>query len=122
MAVRRRLVDEVKPDPALEKSFVFSGKPLPPEAAPPITEPLTAPEVKDAVTPEDKETMLPEAKAQGSTVIARAPLTTRVRADFGAALKRASLERQLNGVFPQTVQDILEAALEPWLRNNGYLP
>ena len=49
------------------------------------------------------------------------PLTTRVRADFAAALKRASLERQLDGVIPNTLQDILEEALEPWLRSNGYL-
>ena len=77
---------------------------------------------EDAASPEAKETALPEAKGQGSAAIARAPLTTRVRADFAAALKRASLERQLKGVFPQTVQDILEAALEPWLRSNGYLP
>jgi hypothetical protein len=50
------------------------------------------------------------------------PLTTRVRADFGAALKRASLERQLSGQYPNTVQDILEDALGPWLRANGYVP
>jgi hypothetical protein len=49
------------------------------------------------------------------------PLTTRVRSDFASALKRASLERQLSGVTPNTLQDILEQALEPWLRSNGYL-
>ena len=68
-----------------------------------------------------KEIAPPESKAQ-SAAVARSPLTTRVRADFAAALKRASLERQLKGVFPQTLQDILEEALEPWLRSNGYLP
>jgi hypothetical protein len=121
MAVRRRLVDEVKPDPALEKNFVFSRKPQPPEAAPQSMEPAAAPVDKETSSSEAKETAPPQAKAQTSAAIARTPLTTRVRADFGAALKRASLERQLNGVFPQTVQDILEAALEPWLRGNGYL-
>ena len=44
-----------------------------------------------------------------------------MRSDFAAALKRASLERQLEGVEPNTLQDILEQAVEPWLRNNGYL-
>ena len=53
---------------------------------------------------------------------ARAPLTTRIRADFAAALKRASLERQLSGTTPNTLQEMLEEALEPWLRGNGYLP
>lgn len=51
----------------------------------------------------------------------KAALNTRVRADFAAAVKRASLERQLRDEYPNTVQDILEEALEPWLRKNGYL-
>jgi len=51
----------------------------------------------------------------------RVPISTRVRADFAAALKRASLERQLNAVEPNTLQDILEEAIEPWLKSNGYL-
>ncbi len=58
-------------------------------------------------------------------MIARAPLTTRVRADFAAALKRASLERQLKGVFPQTVQDILEdgpGAVAPQQRLSAVKP
>jgi hypothetical protein len=54
--------------------------------------------------------------------VSRVPLTTRVRADYGAALKRASLERQLSGQAPNTVQEILEEALGPWLRANGYVP
>ena len=35
--------------------------------------------------------------------------------DFAKALKRASLERQLKGLEPNTLQDILEEAIEPWL-------
>jgi hypothetical protein len=50
------------------------------------------------------------------------PLSTRIRTDFAVALKRASLERQLNGPEPCTLRDILEEAIEPWLRSNGYLP
>lgn len=52
----------------------------------------------------------------------RSPLTTRLRADYAAALKRASLERQLHGETPSQVQDILEEALGPWLKAHGYLP
>ena len=54
-------------------------------------------------------------------VIARSPISTRIRADFAAGLKRASLERQLKGIEPSTLQDILEEAIEPWLKSNGYL-
>ena len=52
---------------------------------------------------------------------ASAPISTRLRSDFVAALKRASLERQLQGTEPNTMRNILEDAIEPWLRTNGYL-
>ena len=52
----------------------------------------------------------------------RVPFSTRMRADLAASLKRASLERQLGGLHPHTVTDIFEAAIEPWLKANGYLP
>ncbi|MBA4068179.1 MAG: hypothetical protein C0501_31660 [Isosphaera sp.] len=52
----------------------------------------------------------------------RVPLTSRLRADYARALKRASLERELNRVEPFTVQEILEEALGPWLKAHGYLP
>jgi hypothetical protein len=58
---------------------------------------------------------------KGQPPVGRVPFTTRVRTDYSAALKRASLERQLAGRFPNTLQDILEEALEPWLRANGYI-
>jgi hypothetical protein len=51
----------------------------------------------------------------------RVPISTRMRSDFAAALKRASLERQLSGTEPNTLTDIFEQAIEPWLRSNGYL-
>lgn len=51
----------------------------------------------------------------------RSPLTTRLRADLAAALKRASLERQLAGQTPCEIQELLDAALEPWLKQHGYL-
>ena len=49
------------------------------------------------------------------------PISTRLRSDLVTALKRASLERQLQGTEPNTLRDILESAIEPWLRGNGYL-
>jgi hypothetical protein len=53
--------------------------------------------------------------------VARAPLSTRIRADYAAALKKASLERQLNNLAPNSLQGILEEAIEPWLKSNGYI-
>jgi cell pole-organizing protein PopZ len=99
MANRRSLTEGIKPpappvDSQLEKDFVYQNK------SPP------APAQK------------PSPLAQN---VSRMPISTRVRSDFASALKRASLERQLNGVSPNTLQDMLEAALEPWLKSNGYL-
>jgi hypothetical protein len=98
MSDRRSLVEGLKNTPPpiethREKEFVYGGKGKP--------------------SPEP---------AQPSPNVARVPISTRIRADFATALKRASLERQLNGVEPNTLQDILEQAIEPWLKSNGYLP
>jgi hypothetical protein len=52
---------------------------------------------------------------------ATAPVNGRLRADFVELLKKASLTRELEGIEPHTHRDILEQALEAWLRTNGYL-
>ncbi len=103
MADRRPLTDGLKPAPtpvdrAVEAAFVFGPK----TTAPVADEPSPAPPQPPPIV--------------------RSPLTTRVRADYAAALKRASLERQLSGTTPNTLQEILEEALEPWLKAHGYVP
>jgi hypothetical protein len=102
---RRSLVKGLTPiDRSVEEAFVFDQTNPPKPRTPPAP-------------------VAPETRAETSKPAAmnRLPLTTRVRGDIGAALKRASLERQLAGIEPNAVQDILDAALEPWLRSNGYL-
>lgn len=49
------------------------------------------------------------------------PLSTRQRPEIANALRRASLERKLNSTPSNSVQDIVEEALTPWLRDQGYL-
>jgi|GEM_PF-2890751 len=61
------------------------------------------------------------AKGTHAPSVSRVPFTTRLRTDYAEAIKRASLERQLSKTVPNTLQDILEEALEPWLQANGYL-
>lgn len=56
-----------------------------------------------------------------SASVARTPLSTRLRIDLAEALKRASLQRQLDKVEPSSVTEILEVAIEPWLKEHGYL-
>ena len=128
MAERRSLIEGLKPvpkvDPALEEQFVFNKKPQKPASTPrpdhdeAQPKPQPAP-VATLVQPHQSDPQ--REKTQPLSTIGRTPLTTRVRSDIASALKRASLERQLAGVQPNTLQDILEEALEPWLRTNGYL-
>lgn len=51
----------------------------------------------------------------------RVQLSTRIRDDYFKAIKRASLERQMDGIEPSSIVEIIEEAIEPWLRANGYL-
>jgi hypothetical protein len=103
MADRRTLVEGLKQSlPPLaphEANFVFGEKAASTEkskAAPPVSNPTGGP-------------------------VARVPISTKMRGDYAWALKRASLERQLAAIEPNTLQDILEEAVEPWLKTNGYL-
>ena len=104
MAERRPLTEGLKSstaDSGKEKEFVYGGKAPVSNEAPAVTAP-------------------PSVQTPKST-LARIPISTRMRTDFATALKRASLERQLSGMEPSALQDILEQAVEPWLRSNGYL-
>jgi hypothetical protein len=97
MVNRRSLTEGIKPPSSpvpqqVEKAFVYGEKPSAPEVARSTSQPL-----------------------------GKAPISTRIRGDFAAALKRASLQRQLDSVMPNTLQGILEEALEPWLKSNGYI-
>jgi hypothetical protein len=76
-----------------------------------------------AVDPEVAKKFIYGEKAPQPMVptVSRVPLSTRIRGDLFAALKRASLERQLSKTEPHTLIEILEQAVEPWLKSNGYL-
>jgi hypothetical protein len=93
----------------------------------PLTEGLKTPPHPVAVDPELERqfvhgTNTPAMPAPAAvSPSARVPISTRIRAEYAEALKRASLERQLNKVEPSTLQDILEQAIEPWLKSNGYI-
>ncbi len=83
-------------------------------------EPLDAGLVRKLVYASESSKPQPQ-PTQQTAVIDRVPLSTRMRGDFAKALKKASLERQLEGITPNTLQDILEEAVEPWLKSHGYL-
>lgn len=49
------------------------------------------------------------------------PLTTRLQPKTADALRRAYLEQKLQRRRPATQQEIVEAALQGWLRKEGFL-
>lgn len=111
MSNRRSLVEGLKStppvDPVVEQAFVRqtkteAGHTVAPQA------PVRATEGRDD-------------KARPELPLGRLALSMRIRTDYASALKRASLQRQLDGVDPYQIQDIVEDALEPWLRQHGYL-
>lgn len=119
MAERRSLIEglrEFSPeaDPVLAEEFINNGTPK--SAAQPKVR-RAAPPAAPAPAPREPE----EGKGQQTHQMGRAPLTIRFRAKFAKALKHASLERQMKGIEPYKLQDILEEVVEPWLRTNGYL-
>ena len=64
----------------------------------------------------------PKAMRSAASAAAGMSLNTRLHPDLCNALKRASLQRKLDGVEPNSLRDILEEAVTPWLRDKGYLP
>jgi hypothetical protein len=130
MAEQRRaliqgLADAEDIDPNLAEEFIYNQKPREParsssrrlEAKPqPAEETPAQPPLPSSVV----------AAAQVSTSspltgVGRVPVGARVRTELAAALKRASLERQLQGIQPNSVQDIIEESLELWLHKHGLL-
>ena len=70
------------------------------------------------------ETRTPKAKPKKPSrfqPVGLIPVTIRLKPEIAGALKRASLERELDGEEVFTQQDLVEQALAPWLRQVGFL-
>lgn len=83
------------------------------------SEAVLAPEM--LTTPRPMVTERPVAKPIGPHNLALVPLTTRLQPATSAALRRAYLERKLAGAVNATQQEIVEEALQSWLRSSGFL-
>jgi hypothetical protein len=137
-AKRMSLVESLKRDqdeidPVVERNFLKYGTAAPPLATVPVSppEPLLLPPAQPwASSPTESASpaaMGAEArpakppKPSRVSPVGLIPVTVRLRPEIAGALKRASLERQLSGEDFYTQQEIVEQALEPWLRKQGYL-
>ena len=109
---RRPLTEGLKAEPEIDpkaaREFVYQNKPKPSES--------------DAGQKPAAPTRLAAGPVNSANQPTLVPLTARIPAEKFQALKRASFERQLQGIVPNSMQDIVEEALTPWLRKHGYLP
>jgi hypothetical protein len=128
MADRRALIEGLNAveeiDRELEEQFVYKNKPRQ-TVKPAVAEPDPSPPVAEqfpAQSPAPRPQPAAETPAANPLLgVGRVPLGARFRTDPAAALKRASLERQLQGIQPNSMQDILEEAAELWLHKHGLL-
>ncbi|MDA7980148.1 MAG: hypothetical protein MPJ50_15385 [Pirellulales bacterium] len=105
---RRSLVEGLESTPDVveaEKEFVFGNEK-------PVGD--TRKQKQQSLPSDESEAVLPQ-------YLGRVPFTTRCKPVLASKVKRASLQRQLDGVEPNNIQEILEEAIEAWLRKNGYL-
>ncbi len=137
-------VEELGVDPEIARAFIVQEKPKaepPPLHAVPDQSPVAAvaepaPEVEADVVQdklgEGKGNAVPAKRPAKPAAQKRpeplrllatllVPVTVRLRPEIASALKRASLERQLNGIETYTQQDIVEEALLPWLQAEGLI-
>lgn len=131
MAERRALIEGLETitdaDPELAADFVLQRPPRPTNKT---SAPRTDPQPVDAEAPATVSAQRVVRTPAGAnerinhahlTGVGRVPVGARIRTELATALKRASLERQLHGIEPHSLQDILEEAIEPWLFRHGYL-
>ncbi len=137
MAERRSLVAGLDAlmdvDPKAAEEFIYNHKPpsVRKSSTPKAKAPAPKAKVPDPIVVEEEHSPLPATlraaaspEASNSsplTGVGRVPVGARVRTEIAAALKRASLERQLQGIQPNSVQEILEESLELWLLKHGHL-
>lgn len=119
MKGRRSLVEglqssDVQAVEETEKAFVYGAA----KVAEPETQTEVSADGRDAAE-ESKPRLLRQDVLPQMT--GRVPVTVRCQPTIASAIKRISLQRQLDGVEPNTVQDIMEQALENWLVRYGYL-
>lgn len=114
----KREQDEI--DPVVERNFLKYGKAEPDPALAEVADEEPPVPPRQSVKAE-KRSPVRRSKPSKVTPIGLIPVTVRLRPEIAGALKRASLERQLAGEELFTQQEIVEQALEPWLRAEGFL-
>jgi hypothetical protein len=103
-------------DPVMEAEFVHGNPPSSATVSAAPSPPSSANTTEAATHPAPGSSTLSAALAPGLI-----PVNVRIRPELARALKTASLTRQLSGTTPFCKREIVEQALEAWLRAEGYV-
>jgi hypothetical protein len=74
-----------------------------------------------SATPSSPHSARTGVSGESSSGSSRVSLNTKIREDLVIALKRLSFDRQISRASRHTLQEIVEEALEPWLKSQGLL-
>lgn len=139
MNERRSLNSALSSTPDLKspavQAFIAGGAPaktmIPSPAKAPLPKPAEQPVELVKVTDEPSASEPKETKPKRSAKPQPAPqslhskvmisVTTRFEQQTAEALRRAHLEQKLKNMQPGTQQEIIEIAVQAWLRDNDYL-
>jgi hypothetical protein len=119
--------DEEELDVSVAENFVKFGnaQPKPKTTSEQTAEPkktLYATNLPPVEPPPPQPKRTPKASKQSAVITpGLISVNVRVRPEIATALQTATLQRQLQGIEPSSKREIVEEALEPWLRDNGYL-
>ena len=95
-------------DPAIAAEFIFGNPAAAAKLRPPV-----------AITSAATHTPTLSTTQNNTATTSRVALNTRIREDLARALKRMAFDREMNGHERHTLQDIVEEAIEAWLRSQG---
>lgn len=118
-AVNSPTVPGVSPD--VVRSFVSQNQKSERPVAAPVDQIDQPVRKTEQTNTSETKSVKPKKKANRFQPVGLIPVTVRLRPEIAGALKRASLERELEGEEVFTQQDLVENALEPWLREQGYI-
>lgn len=122
MTQPRRSLASALPDHETVRAFVTQQEKAERPVSTPLAEPTESqPVAIDEPKSDSPKKAKPKRKPTRLQPVGLIPVTVRLRPEVAGALKRASLERQLDGEEVFSQQDLVESALEPWLREEGYI-
>ena len=110
-------------DPDVVRSFVTQNQTAERPVASPVSlsNELTSRKSESSNSDSAPPIAKPNSKPNRFQPIGLIPVRIRLRPEIAGALKRTSLERELDGDKVFTQQNLVENALEPWLKENGFL-